>query len=511
MKKIASVLEGDNVLCENVEATIAFAYKQKIGPLISTLILEKKSDLSSDIKNKIHDDLETFRRKVDFRLEYASQIEVMFREMNVTPVFVKGFVLSQIIYGNPYNRQHGDIDVLVENSAQVAACKLAHALSFEERYANSILKYVNEATQLCYLGDCWEKEFVNHVSNDIAVYLEIKDFRTRLNPEMANTVYEHLQKCTIHKQSYTTLDEIYSYLYLINTAYDNFTDEGSFGRENTVRDLYDIMNFTNKIADTYNLLEEARKVNLEKEFLLMLLMTDRVFKSFELKQILNKWGENLYDLCQNELMAELEEIYHNMLLFQKNYYDEVAVCNDLRQGSNKYVHKSLSAVAYQQNLFSMDASRPCFSACLEQPRCYLSSVNNSMKYGAVYTDEEVIHYLSFDVEYKSLVMDLGILGEENDTGYQKAVIEWDGGAINVNSDNSIYDFVSFIDEECHRVNISFKQKNKHPGKVYYEYIYLIMYIDQRTHEYHYRPVASLGKRENNNNVYYPIKLRVGRY
>ena len=385
-------------------------------------------------------------------------------------------------------------------------------MSFEEKYANAISKYVNENARLYYLGDCWEKEFANHTSEGTNIYLEIKDYRTRLNTEMANTVYKHLQKCSICGNTYTTLDEIYSFLYLINTAYDNFTDEGSFGRENTIRDLYDIMNFTNKISDSYNLLEEAQKVDLTKELLIMLLLTDRVFSSFDLKGILNKYGTNLYDSCQGEIGEELEEIYRNMLLFRKNYYDEIEVCNDLRSGSNKYVHKALSATAFNENLFSKDARKPCFSTCLDQPRCYLSSVNNSIKYGAVYTDEEIIHYLSFDTTYKSLIMDLGILGEDKDTGYQKAVIEYRGnGAIDVDSDNGIYDFVSFTDTQNHSINISFKQKNKHPGKIYYEYIYLIMYIDQKTHDYRYRPVASLGNRENNHNVYYPIKLRIGRY
>ena len=98
MKKIVSILEGKKTNYEDVEEIIASAYKQKIGPLISTLIQEKENDLPLDIRKRIHDDLEVFHSKVDLRLEYGKQIEATFRGKEIVPIFVKGFVLSQVIW-----------------------------------------------------------------------------------------------------------------------------------------------------------------------------------------------------------------------------------------------------------------------------------------------------------------------------------------------------------------------------------------------------------------------------
>lgn len=513
MKKLLAILEKKCLNHDNVEMIIEDAYKQKIGPLVSAFFMSNIKDLSNDITGNINERLSIFYNQVDLRLKYADEIETIFTKNSITPIFVKGFVLSQMIYDTPYGRQHGDIDILVDNKSQIAACELATEISFEESYAKAIAKNINITdAKMYYLGDCWEKEFVRHTKDGVDIYIEIKDYRTRLNTTMSNNLMNHLYKCTINEYEYTTLDEIYSYLYLINTAYDNFTDEGSFGRENTVRDLYDIMNFTNKMSNRYNLLEEAKKVCLEKEFILMLLLTDRVFDSFDLKGLMGKYNVNLYDLYQGDVRNELDEIYHNMLLFKKNYYDEAEVCNNLRSGSNTFVHQSIIATAFNENLYSRDASKPCLSTSLEQPRCYLSPIKYGIKYGALYTESEIIHYISFDADYKSFVVDLGILSDKENHGYQKSVFQYcDKSASIVNNEADIHDLSLYVDSENHCINISFMHENKHPKSIYFEYLYLLVYIDKDSYSHKYRPIASLGKRENNNDVYYPVKLRIGRY
>ena len=226
-----------------------------------------------------------YRNTKENELWLCGEISEKMKSLDIVPIIAKGIPLSYHIYNTPYQHQCSDIDIIVPKKDQVLLCKYLQSLGGKDKYAEALNCAISDnKAVVTYFDCCWEKEFF-YKKDQKCFFIEIKDIITRLPPSMCKDYIYHLQKIEINNVFVYTFDTEYTFLNLVKTTYDNFTYWGSIGNENTIRDLWDIYNYTMKIYKYINIFQLSENYNLVEELYTVLLLTKKLFNTFNLGNI----------------------------------------------------------------------------------------------------------------------------------------------------------------------------------------------------------------------------------
>lgn len=265
-----------------------------------------------------------YTAKIDKIDQYIHEAQIICNKFDFKNCIVKGFILSQILYRNPYSRDFSDIDFFLLKDDIVNASYKLEELSYKEESLLELEEYMTVsdlAKELFYHID-FEKQF-----KKANIHTEIKSFAS--NEYSQNDVeiaLENIQDIEINNIAFKTLDVKETFIYLFTNAYTNFMSGWGIVNDYQIRDLIDLKQFINKYNYIFddNLLEyieERGKSNMLSE--VMQLLKEFYQIDFNFKGVCKK----IFNVKSNEL---LNEVFATIPLYERifNKTERVKIYNN---------------------------------------------------------------------------------------------------------------------------------------------------------------------------------------
>jgi len=211
------------------------------------------------------------------KIKEAAVIMTKAHEAGLNPCIAKGFALSQIIYGTPYMRQFGDIDVYIDESQIVDMCRIMEQCGYAEELTMQLNSETIEVSDFSrYYLTRFDAKFVSNTKNFM---FEIKSKCTGIDRIMMEHFMKTPVSVNIDNFHMNTFDPIHTILYLFVNTNTNFNTEYGIDADFTLRDLTDVYCFICKNPDfDYELLcKTAFIYNLEHVLKYVLSLVEKVF------------------------------------------------------------------------------------------------------------------------------------------------------------------------------------------------------------------------------------------
>ena len=213
--------------------------------LVSNLFFEAyQKVLTDDIKQEQQDIKRHIKKKLDVLYDAIEKISIKFEQLGIPFWIIKGFTLSQKIYGTEYVRDFNDLDIIVNKSDIELASKAMLEIGFTTDLNLEICKYMDSL-------NCYELGFFYPFDEDSRLG---KKYRGRISTELkidTSSIRNSELMSELKKNSISTrLKKIYikefsvndTFILLCTNIYSNFENEFAKAK---IRDLFDIYFFIN--------------------------------------------------------------------------------------------------------------------------------------------------------------------------------------------------------------------------------------------------------------------------
>ena len=222
----------------NWEKIISLANTQKVFPLLYS---EIKEFLPSEIKKKYYA-IDKFRKiQIDHIIQQAEELSQRFDSEHISYAVIKGFTLSQLIYGDPYARAFGDIDFLVSEKDLVRACKIITQLGYTEKNIQKTIALSDFAIDYYFFSD-QEKKF----TKDYKALVELKTTISFVTTKEVEQALTNKRAYEINDHNFWSFSMSDIAILFIENIYENFFGEWGIISECSLRDIVDLYRFIHK-------------------------------------------------------------------------------------------------------------------------------------------------------------------------------------------------------------------------------------------------------------------------
>lgn len=335
------ILNGNKTTIKQDEMNtlLKMSLQQKIFPIVY-------ATLDKNCTNKL---LEYINKTQINRINNLIQQSIELDNTRNNISICKGFVLSKLLYGNPYMRMFNDIDVYTTSDNMLSQCLKMEQLGYSCKYVKLFKDRINLKNEYIniYYSTAGEKKFFRN--NDEAM-IEVKNCGHYFDCPKNDEAVKNCIVIDVNDYKFNTFNLQDSFVLCYENMYDNFFGPWGIQSEHTLRDIVDITafiihypelfteNFLNKLM-TENRLERLGKIihvieaifscypelieKIPKILLEMLpdldvmiskdVLLDRIFDS---KKRVREWKESSYRTA-----IEGEKQYFKAFDLSKSCYD----------------------------------------------------------------------------------------------------------------------------------------------------------------------------------------------
>ena len=219
-------------------AEVAFIHR-----LLSPFYRTYKPFLDERTRIYCENKLELRKSKKIAQLEHLKEIKKHFQQENIDFVLVKGFALAQLIFGDFYSRDFGDIDLLIEMESYEKADKIMKDLGFVSNLNNG---RIPELIKI----DCYEIEYFYEFTSGRKLCVELKMVTSSIRDrDTIAQLKKDRMLINLDGEEYETINFNNTFILLCVNTYANI--ELEFG-EGKMRDFVDIYFFLKKYESELN-------------------------------------------------------------------------------------------------------------------------------------------------------------------------------------------------------------------------------------------------------------------
>lgn len=248
-----------------------------IGHKVFPHIFNKvKSFLPQQEKEIYYKYFSRHKKHIDKIIEQASQIACEFDQKSYKYVIVKGFILSNIIYGDSYMRQFSDIDILMHEDDLLNACLSMENLGYKDTMLFLLQETLNIRDfdkYLYYLSEP-EKEFMYKGRTTV----EIKRSTHGFNSKATLRVVNKRNKLKINDSEFFSLEVSDLFFVFLENTFSNFYTDWGIKHNFYIRDIVDFYCFLVKYKSVFS--REYCLELIESEHYEHLFMIMDIIKSF---------------------------------------------------------------------------------------------------------------------------------------------------------------------------------------------------------------------------------------
>jgi hypothetical protein len=244
-------LEMDYAMIEKLdwEEMLQISFRHKVFPLVYKAVNKFIPVKYQALYDQKYFDI--LKNKKIWMLE-LDRILKLAEQNNIDVVLLKGPALAKIIYDNIYDRQFGDIDLLVKETDMIKMYYLLHDIGYvqETGFDNNTKRY-NTVDKPIVKGnsDFHELQCIKDIGDNNYVFVEIKRASSAVLIKHIEGFHENVQNICIDGINIKTSNFTYTFLHLYSNFFTNF--ETLWGTENdtNLREIVDTGIFISKYGD----------------------------------------------------------------------------------------------------------------------------------------------------------------------------------------------------------------------------------------------------------------------
>ena len=236
---------------------------------------------------------EFYKKRIHIYSEELKNVLSLAKECNVEIVPIKGLILSQIIYGNVYERDFGDLDIVVKDNL----IKLKHQMNtigFFHYYKlgwGGQLELKEPSNDIH--GAYHEFTFCKKLE-EFLVKIELKFCTSAIREEYIKNFYDTNMVVDVLGNSFKTFDIVHTFLHLCSNAYGNSESRFSVEKSFRLREYIDLYEFISRYEidwlEIYNLSE---KYNIIYRVYYVLQGINSIYGDIVSKDIIEMFGKNI--------------------------------------------------------------------------------------------------------------------------------------------------------------------------------------------------------------------------
>lgn len=452
----------------DLEQLLKISFSQKVFPIIYEIL---KNNVNEDEKRKLKVFWLIHSRKVNKVIEQTLELKSTMQKFSIC----KGYVLSQILYDNPYMRMFADIDIYVPADKLLSQClqleKLGYSCEHAEILKNNIdLKqdYIN-----IYYSTDGEKKFNRH-SNEAMI--EVKDWSYYFSSFKIAESESNGITININGYKFNTFNLRDSFILSFENMHSNFFTSWGIKTEYTLRDIVDMTAFIIRYPELFT-----------EEFLFILKNEGRLERLGDIIQIIRttfslypelieRIPKNLLDVlpASNEDITKevlFDEIFNSDNRIEE--WDKTTYKSTLEGDKYYYEALNLNKSCYDYKNGIIELVHPCI-----MNRVVNSSLRAPIYFSSDYDKENIIFSYCISKKYPHLQLCLSLLKDTTEKKHIDEIVvtfyhngDIKKGKFDINFDTYITDFEdSFIlsvvikkenislfkKDDCYEVYFSFK-------------------------------------------------------
>jgi len=174
----------------------------------------------------------------DKKFNQAVNIKRMFDKSNIKYVFVKGFLISYLLYDDITSRQYGDIDFIISEDNIIEACNIMKSLGYKDVFTSIIRNSdidISEFDESVFFLNGDEKAFVSHTKAMVELKKSILSYEVN-SIQNALSLRETLIIKNEMLYSFSIKDLI---VFAIKNMYSNFYSLHGINNDYCIRDILD--------------------------------------------------------------------------------------------------------------------------------------------------------------------------------------------------------------------------------------------------------------------------------
>lgn len=224
------LIESEQLLITLIKNKCLFIF---IDMLCNNPIIKEKMEIYKILQKNI----------IDKKIKTSIELNESMILKNVNSCFVKGFIISQLIYDSPYIRQFEDIDIfLKENDINVAynsMINMGYIDAFVNKLSDSIL--VNDDILKKYIVSAYELKLYK-CNQTIELKKSVEFFPVNM---VASSINSSTTIC-IGNYEFPTINLEDTFLYLVTNFVSNFYTDWGIRTSYNIRDIIDYCMFSIK-------------------------------------------------------------------------------------------------------------------------------------------------------------------------------------------------------------------------------------------------------------------------
>jgi len=235
-----------NIDISNVNADVVLktAFEQGIFGMVYERL---KGQLHADSAQRYASQFLSQKIVISKTISQAAQLHDGFNsKYNIA--FVKGFILSKLIYGSEYIRAFTDIDIFTVREDISVICGDMGNMGYYEKDLRMYNRYFQMSD--ASLKEYYENIYETHFCKDKYLTVEIKKEKIEYTEAMARNSLKNKVYTDIGKHRFCTFNLFDTFVYLVINAYSNYFTDGSV-HSYKLRDMVDLYNFAVRYNDIF--------------------------------------------------------------------------------------------------------------------------------------------------------------------------------------------------------------------------------------------------------------------
>jgi len=461
-------------------------FYQKIFPIFYDALNKEYINKMIEYTNKIQ------VKRITNLIEQAAELN----NINNNICICKGFVLSQILYDNPYMRMFNDIDISVFSDNMLSQCLKMEQLGYRCSQVELLKDKINLKQEYInmYYSFTGEKKFNRH--NDEAM-VEVKNLDHFIDYLRNDQSLERSVAININGHKFKTFNLEDSFILCFENMYDNFFYPWGIKTEHTLRDIVDMTTFMIKYPElfTENFLNSLKKEKRLTRLSKIVNIIKTVFSSYP--ELIDKLPQKLLDI-----LPEVDDKISKEVLLYRIFEPEKRIAEwkelsykKIIEGEKRYFQaNNLSQTCYDYTKGFVELIHPCI-----MDRIVNSSLRAPICFSSDYDDKNLIFSFCISKKYPALQLYLSLLRENTANSYEDEIILTfldDGGIKIEKCDIAVETYVTDCDDcfilsvVINKDNVSLFRKEKF-YEVYFSFKWF--FFDENIHSENY--IAASTNRE----------------
>jgi hypothetical protein len=246
------ILSSEWIKDLNWEEILQISLRHKVLPIIyKALYNHIPAKYQAAFEQKYFDII----KKVDIRLRELGRILQLAQQKNIDIILLKGPALAEIIYGDIYTRQFGDLDLLVTEDNMEKMFYLLSDIGFaqETGFDKNTNRYnIIDKPVFKYGSGFHEFQCIKDVGDNVYIFVEVKRASSAIPLKHISDFFENVRNININGIDVRTSNLTYTFLHLCSNFFTNFETGWGVNNETNLRDIIDTYIFISKYGNILN-------------------------------------------------------------------------------------------------------------------------------------------------------------------------------------------------------------------------------------------------------------------